>query len=197
VIIKYSRDNKKLKFNKLNIGCGRVVFRDSSWLNVDMNDNSDLVDCNYMQLDITKSFPFKNIECIYSEHFIEHITKNDGIAFVRNSYKALVDSGVLRIATFDISKVIDTCHSSNKNWKEECRPDLAGLGKFSQCEYLNAVFRNWGHKFVYNELDLVDLFERGGFKDIQICESGKSTHQALNNRETRLQTNLVVEGIKN
>jgi len=183
-----------INHTKLNIGCGKVYFP-QEWLNIDQLPQPVGVS-NYMCLDVIKTFPFKNIELIYSEHFIEHLAKADGISFIRNCFNSLISGGILRIATFDLDELVDNCHSANPDWKEYCMAEEIGLGHMSKCEFLNAAFRNWGHNYVYNREDLMDIFRKGGFTKITECDINVSTHPELCNRETRPNSFLVIEGTK-
>jgi len=181
-----------ISYQKLNIGCGDQYF-DNDWLNIDIIEQ---VRPNYLQLDILKNFPFKNIKLIYNEHFIEHLTKEEGIYFIKNCFDSLDPGGILRIATFNIDNIIDNCHSQNTEWKESCQTEKAGLSHLTKCGFLNATFGNWGHKFVYNPEEIVDSFRQGGFTNIKECDFNISENPELCARETRFYSTLIFEGHK-
>jgi predicted SAM-dependent methyltransferase len=179
-------------YKKLNIGCDNVLFKDD-WLNIDQEFKKAT---NYLQLDITQKFPFTNTDLIYSERFIEKLTKPQAIDFIQNCYKALVEGGILRIATFDLSELIDNCHSMNDNWKESCEADRLGLAHLTKCEYLNMAFRGWNHQYVYDADELKSIFIKGGFTNIRQYEINESEHPDLCNRERQFNSYLVIEGVK-
>jgi glycosyltransferase involved in cell wall biosynthesis len=189
-----NKDNMQVNYKKLNIGCGNIIFK-NDWTNVDIYDPSPN-SLNYLKCDVTKSFPFKNVEIVYCEHFIEHLTKLDGINFINHCYNSLISGGVLRIATFDLDELIDNCHSMNPDWKESCEAEKLRLDYMSKCEFINAAFHEWGHQYVYNFEDLKEIFIKGGFTDIRECEINKSEIPDLCNRESRFNSRLVVEGWK-
>jgi len=180
--------------NKLHIGCGDNYF-DNNWLNVDLL-NVNPPNVNYLSLNVLESFPFRDIELIHSEHFIEHLTKEEGVAFTRNCYNSLKSGGVLRISTFDLDALVDNCHSMNDQWKESCETKRLNLDSATRGEFLNMAFSSWGHKFAYNREDLEDIFRKGGFKTINVCKINQSDYEELRNREIRFNSELIIEGIK-
>jgi predicted SAM-dependent methyltransferase len=193
-IVKINKSNIYKTITKLHIGCGNNYF-DNTWLNVDLLDVKP-TGINYLFLDVLKKFPFKGVELIYCEHFIEHLTKEEGINFIKNCYKSLKIDGVLRIATFDLDTMIDNCHSTNNKWKEDCGAKKLGLDHTTRGEFLNMLFNAWGHKFAYNREDMEDIFRKGGFKNLTFCDINKSTHKDLCNQETRFNSKLIIEGLK-
>lgn len=73
-------NRKKMKMKKLHIGCGKNNMK--GWINADLQGN--IAD---VELDARKPLPFKknSISYIYNEHFIEHITKKEGVFFFRSA----------------------------------------------------------------------------------------------------------------
>src|SRR5258706_15895978 len=80
---------------KLHIGCGTLRF--DGWVNIDLERRPGIVD---IQLDATQPFPFEDNSCqfIYSEHFLEHLTVEQGLHFLRECHRLLIPGGALRIA---------------------------------------------------------------------------------------------------
>ena len=95
---------------KLNIGCGQVKF--SGWVNIDVDPKADLV------IDIRKGLPFgeNSVDFIYNEHFLEHLTFEEGEKCLIDFHRCLKKGGVLRIATPDLDYAIQ---KYNTDWKNQ------------------------------------------------------------------------------
>src|SRR5882672_9376986 len=67
----------------LNIGCGKEHLSD--FVNMDMARPYD------KKLDARKGLPFadRTVEGIYSEHFVEHLTQEEGLGFLRECRRVL------------------------------------------------------------------------------------------------------------
>lgn len=57
-----------------------------------------------LRCDVTQGLPFQNneVDGVYSEHFIEHLSQTDGIGFLRECRRILKPGGTIRIATPDL-----------------------------------------------------------------------------------------------
>jgi predicted SAM-dependent methyltransferase len=198
LIVNNNSSNSDNQHIKLNVGCGDKYFS-NDWLNIDLLKNQIVPkNIKYKSMNILNTFPFKNVELIYSEHFVEHLTNHESIKFIHNSFESLKSGGILRIATFDLDILVDVCHSSNKNWKfDYCVKELGLEDRIkTRCELLNVSFNNWGHKYIYNAEDLENVFKKGGFTNIKFCNISESEHSELRNRETRINSTLIIEGTK-
>ncbi|MBT3298732.1 hypothetical protein HN385_07410 [archaeon] len=191
--------NKKevVTYDKLHIGCGNNYFKDN-WLNIDLLNPKGLpLDIKYKSLNVLKQFPFTNVKCIYSEHFIEHLNEFECDIFIKNCFDSLSKDGVLRIATFDLDIIVDVCQSSNKNWRVDyCIEDLGLSSTITRGEFLNASFNKWYHKYIYNSEDLKTAFTRNGFENIKFCNIHESEHDVFKNLEIRFNSTLIIEGTK-
>lgn len=182
------RKFKKMEEIKLNIGCGSVKF--TNWINIDMEPNADLI------LDIRKGLPFEDnsVDFIYNEHFIEHLTSEEGKNAVEEFYRTLKNGGVLRIATPDLDYVIK---KYTKDWKNQ---DWLSWPSFkfidTRGQMINISFREWGHKYLYNEEDLTFLLKKSGFKNIRKQNLNESNYSEVSGRETRKDSKLILEAEK-
>lgn len=81
---------------RLQLGCGERVFAD--WVNIDLlSSQADLV------LDLRRPLPFADgsARLIYSEHTLEHLTRDEASALLRECARVLAPGGVLRIGVPD------------------------------------------------------------------------------------------------
>lgn len=63
---------KKIKNLKLNVGCGKVKL--PGWVDIDIEPSADLI------IDVRKGLSLDDcsVNFIYSEHFLEHLTYEEG-----------------------------------------------------------------------------------------------------------------------
>ena len=141
IIRKYLKNNKKAK---LQVGCGPNAL--SGWL------NADIISGN-IYLDAKRKMPFKSniFDFIFCEHFIEHLTRENGLKFLNECYRILKPDGVLRITSPDLEKIMDLYYDRNKYVKrEELIAEYGKGAEFQPCELFNDYMHNWGHKFIYD-----------------------------------------------
>ncbi|HVM40075.1 MAG TPA: methyltransferase domain-containing protein [Acidimicrobiia bacterium] len=172
----------------LHLGCGPNHFE--GWVNVDFDAqyHPDVV------CDLSKSLPAEpgTVDLIYSEHFLEHVTLAEGLALLRRCRAALRPGGVVRIAMPDLRAVIDYYLG---DWKDQDwlrQPEYAAID--SAAHMLNYSLREWGHQYLYDAAELRLRLEQAGFVDVRACEWGESDHPELRNRETRVDSRLIMEG---
>lgn len=178
---------------KLYVGCGNVRMKD--WVNIDIAPE---LSPNLVH-DASKPFPYmdNSIDFIYSEHFIEHLTVKDGVAFFKEAHRMLKPGGVMRVATFDMDIFLHHHREGNPNWKEDAGLVDVGLGFLkTRIESLNVNMRWWGHQYVYNIEELTRRLNEAGFGNVIKCGYHQSSYPELSNLETRVQSNLIFEAIK-
>lgn len=111
---------------KVNLGCGQNLFRD--WINVDNSLGARLFKVpgfrHFNRLtrvfaiewsdeillhDLTKPLPWKTeeVDMIYTSHTLEHLSKSDGLCFLRECFRVLRRRGVLRVIVPDFQVIID------------------------------------------------------------------------------------------
>jgi predicted SAM-dependent methyltransferase len=175
--------------NKLHIGCGQVKL--AGWINIDEFLHPGITD---LQLDITKGLPYADNSgsLIYHEHFLEHLTLEDGFQFLKECYRVLKSGGVMRIAMPSLDTIIEKYYL--KNWKEQ---DWLKLPEYqfiqTRAEMINIAFRWWGHQWLYDREELNRRLREAGFTIIREVEWGKSHIPELNNLETRRDSLLICE----
>lgn len=173
---------------KLHIGCGTQY--KSSWVNIDNNSDENIatLDINW---DLGKGIPFEDesVDYIYHEHFIEHLSYEQGLRFLSECYRVLKVGGVMRVACPDLDALIkeyleDTWRAQSWVTKYQCQ------WMPSRCYMLNACMNEqpWGHKYVYNKEDLMQRLCDAGYSagDIFEEEFNRSQYeclQGLDNRE--------------
>jgi predicted SAM-dependent methyltransferase len=88
----------------LNLGCGSVFSKEDNWTNIDfISSSNDVISHN-----LTKGIPFPNesYDVVYHSHVLEHFSKDEAIAFLKECYRVLKPNGVMRIAVPDLEGII-------------------------------------------------------------------------------------------
>ncbi|MEH2052150.1 glycosyltransferase [Nostoc sp.] len=174
---------------KLNIGCGHIKF--DNWINIDIDKDKKAVDlvCNAAQ-----KLPFDDDSCalIYNEHFLEHLTVEEGIFFLRECYRVLQPGGILRIAMPSLEYVMQKYNS--EEWQNQ---EWLNWSEFkfikTRAEMLNISFRWWGHQWLYDREELNRRLLETGYTNIKDVTWGLSDIPELRNRETRADSLLICE----
>lgn len=169
----------------LNVGCGNVKL--PGFVNLDRDPTGDVV------ADAERGLPFADgsLDGIFSEHFLEHLEQAAGVAHLRECRRVLAPGGVLRIAMPDLDGVVrDYCSA---DW---LHPDWERFGYTwlqNRCEMLNLALREWGHKWLYNEEELVRLGTLAGLTPLARCSHGAGSDPHLAGREYREGSRLIYE----
>jgi predicted SAM-dependent methyltransferase len=189
---------------KLHIGCGAHVLH--GWLNTDFVRSREV-----LFLDATRPFPFGDSEFdyVYSEHMIEHISFPAGQRFLKECSRILKPGGKIRVATPDLMFLVDLCRDGTstvqRDYIEWSSQHFVPEAPFpSEAFVVNNFFRDWGHRFIYNDKVLRASMEAAGFVNVRRCELNASDDAQLRNLEhdsrmprgfLELET-FVLEGIK-
>lgn len=167
----------------LHLGCGDRILE--GWVNIDID--SPAAD---HQMDLRDPLPYgdDSVQFIYNEHFIEHVTRPEALAFLKECKRVLRPDGVLRLSTPDLRYAAISYLSENiYEWGDLFQPGTAA-------RMLNEALRSWGHQFVYDRPELCLLLNEAGFSAPSFKEWGKSDYPELQNRETRpFHRELIVE----
>lgn len=176
---------KSHQARKLQIGAGPNILE--GWLNTDEQPTSRRV----IYLNAKKPFPFEDgtFDYVFSEHLIEHLTYNEGLSMLRESYRVLKPGGRIRIATPDLETLIGLYTPEKSDLQQRyvhwiMDKFLSGIGVYSEVFVINNAFRNWGHQFIYDRATLQSAMEEVGFIDITRYASGESDDEGLRGIES-------------
>lgn len=160
---------------KLHLGCGSNYIE--GWLNIDLD--SPLADIHADFRD-PLPYPDKSVDFIFTEHFIEHISLDEGILFLKECYRVLKKGATLRLSTPDLRWLIAQYVAGKLNEFED-----VGWVPETPCRLLNEGMRLWGHQFVYDDVELIDALNTSGFSEISRVNYRVSTHLDLMGLECR------------
>lgn len=160
--------------HKLHLGCGPHLL--AGWENVDLEPAIGGV-----KRDLRKPMPYSSgsVQFIFTEHFIEHLTRNEAQKFLTECYRILADNGVMRVSTPNLETLVNDYKKQKLDrWASVWKPKNA-------CQMLNDGMRFWGHQHVYDKQDFELLCQEVGFRVITYVSYGHSHHPELRHLERR------------
>ncbi|MDL2284122.1 tetratricopeptide repeat protein [Oxalobacter sp. OttesenSCG-928-P03] len=181
---------------KLHLACG-TAYKDG-WINIDNNsyNNIQKLDLNW-DLRMPLPFPDNSVDYVFNEHFLEHLTVEEGLSSLKDFLRVLKPGGVMRIAMPDLEEIVRAY--LDENWKENYK---AGFEKFgltfiqTRAELININFRWWGHQWLYDWEELERRLKEAGGEKIKRGRIFESEHNELKNLETRDESHLIAEVTK-
>jgi predicted SAM-dependent methyltransferase len=181
----------------INFGCGGMTFKD--WLNIDF-DQPHHVDIAW---DLAKGMPFlpdNQFDAVYSEAFLEHVSRRAAMAILNDSFRALRPGGHIRIAIPDLELWMNNYHRGSRDPFDHSGTIKEEYGAVfgTRCELFNVAMRAWGHTYMYDREEINRLFLSAGFVDVHACDIRQSAVPLLHNRENRPwgEVSLITEGRK-
>lgn len=175
----------------VNLGCGHRPIK--GWINVDRARGPQV----QVVWDLTTALPFPDLSCsaIFSEHLIEHVTREQAASLIEECYRMLKPGGVLRVSTPDAERYLrsycgDGEFLRHANFAEPVETPL---------ERINQMMREYGqHLWVYDAESLILLLGKAGFRTARRSEFGNSAHlrmQGIDAAERAFES-LYIEGVK-
>jgi predicted SAM-dependent methyltransferase len=175
----------------INLGCGYRPF--PGWVNVDIarGPQVDIV------WDLRRGLPFRDGSCaaIFSEHVIEHLSKEDGELFLKECYRTLQSGGVLRVSTPDAGRYLHSYAGDG----EFLRHSAFSEPMTTPLDRINQMMREYGqHLWVYDTDSLKLALRQAGFGRTLKQGFGISVHPRMQgiDSESREFESLYVEAVK-
>jgi len=107
-------------------------------------------------------------------------------------HRVVKPGGVLRVAMPDLAASLR--HYADNTWAEQSWLEKYGYSWIkTQCEYLNIVFREWEHKWLYDHEELQQRLQEAGFSSVENVSWRSSKFQDLRDRESRMESVLICE----
>jgi len=174
--------------DKLHLASGSNIL--SGWANIDRGGYPGVI-----KFDLSHPLPIEagSIRFIFSEHFIEHLTLEEGEVLLQGCYRFLGEGGVIRISTPNMQGI------ASKYMSRNVPSFTADFGWYPEtpCRYINEAMSLWGHRFMYDYDELRRLLNRVGFTDVYQVNRHESAYPELRNLEFRpLRNDLIVEALK-
>jgi len=180
-IEKYLESNE---LRKLRFGAGR--HSDKGWLSADLVPLSTKI----VFMDGRKPLPLPSdsFDFVVCEHMIEHVDVLTGRRLLGEFRRILRVGGVLRIATPDFGRLIGFVSlpeplegdaSYYVSTMNEGFSDIPENDRGNPIYMINRIVRDWGHRFLYNEVTLRRVLMDAGFGGVVRQSPGESEHLEL------------------
>ena len=175
----------------VNLGCGYRPMK--GWVNVDRARGPEV----QVVWNLAERLPFPDSTCsaIFSEHVIEHLSKDDAVRLLSECYRVLRPGGVLRISTPDAETYLRSYAGDGEFLRHASFPEPIE----TPLDRINQMMREYGqHLWVYDAESLMLLLRKTGFSSAIKQRYGVSTHprmQGIDSAEREFES-LYVEAIK-
>jgi predicted SAM-dependent methyltransferase len=151
---------------RLNVGCGPKHIK-RGWYNLDIQQFPGIDEARDATLPLDDLSP---LSYVYSEHFLEHLSLDGAIRFLRNSARALVPGGRIRLSTPSLEWVLATQFDL-----QDTKDDSVVAATL----VINRAFHGWGHKFLWSKPMLRGALTAAGFEDISFWSYNESADPDL------------------
>jgi len=211
---------------RINIGCGKTPTK--GWMNLDNSPSIILSNSptkyfiakifgflnnkqikniiwnkkkRILFLDVRKKMPFpsNSVECIYTSHMIEHLSRDDFLYFLNEAFRVLEPGGILRVATPDLKIAVNSYLQTQDAdaFMEKILVVPPPINTIKQ--KISLFFTGYRqHQWMYDEKSLSKLIKKVGFKKVFICKASETN--ILNpgnlNLYERSDESVYVEGLK-
>ncbi len=144
---------------RIHLGCGRDNPLEG-WWNVDIRrfPGVDQV------LDVTRPWPFRDLEYVFAEHLLEHLGPEGAVSMLDEAWKATRVGGTLRLSTPAVEWVLATHLELASRDSSPVEQTLA----------LNRAFYGWGHRLLFSRELLAELLAGTGWGAPRFCDYGVS-----------------------
>lgn len=194
---------------KLNVG-SFITMHHNGWINIDQHDLMDYANhqgYKYMKTDVRNGLPFKTgaVDLISTNHFLEHLTYDEGLRFLRECRRVLKpDTGAMRVVVPDASLLnamyLDCDNKRDLSYFDEISDGCAAAK--TQAKKLWSLLHE-GHQSCYDSDALCEALTDSGF----VCSQTSFREWAFNRTghgqiiketiEMQPELSLIMEAIPN
>jgi predicted SAM-dependent methyltransferase len=158
----------------------------------------------FIPLDARQPLPFEDgcFQWVYAEHFVEHISAAEAIAWLTEVRRVLARPGTVRLTTPDLRGYVESYLSSDGGFFPAHRDGLYERGARPRMPerpafMMNLIFYFWGHRWIYDFDELRYALGKAGFDPETVVRrafhEGVLPEVAMLDRETRRHETMYVE----
>jgi predicted SAM-dependent methyltransferase len=182
---------ERLGLRGINCGCGRGL--EPGWLNTDLvrieerdGRESELdrlarvdEELYFLRHDATEPYPVEDecFEWAYSEHFIEHVSPGEAIAWLTEVHRMLRVGGLVRVTTPNLATFVNAYVNPEDPFYEQHRQQVARTRRYMDREVpdrrgwmINDIFYGWRHRWIYDFEELKHALVTAGFDPGTVVE---------------------------
>lgn len=174
---------------KLNVGCAWTMAH-YGWANLDVVDAGNFASAygyNFLRHDVRNGLPYATgvVDLIFHTHFLEHLTYEEGLRFLRECRRVIRPDGYMRIVVPDAS-YLNRCYAQAMGITQ---PDSGKYLPITDFDHVNegcakaltAAGKLWsllgeGHKAFYDLDTLSAMLEQAGWNALPASFRGATQH---------------------
>jgi predicted SAM-dependent methyltransferase len=169
---------------RLHLGCGATALKE--WINVDLfGTRANL----YWDLRNPLPFPDHSVDAIFHEHFLEHLSYEEGMGFARECRRVLKSGGTIRIGVPDFGRYM-LSYAGDGAFIQTMRPDRP-----TRLLALSEVVYRHGHRSMWDGETLCHILDEAGFHESRQKASGDSKLTPAPDTDHRKAESLYVEAL--
>lgn len=180
-------------FKNYHVGCGSILAK--GYLNIDdvpLGDKYDFKEhylyevkeipgAFILKYDLARGIPaqHKSLQRIYHSHFLEHLTRDQGVKFLKDCFSALEDGGVMRFALPDFRLWCTNYINGNNNFFDWYRSNYLPKDEYhfhAPAQIFTGMLYNHGHQMAYDYESIALILEKIGFRNIALGVWGDSRY---------------------
>jgi predicted SAM-dependent methyltransferase len=155
---------------RLNIGA--QTNKPAGWLSVDIMPGLRGV---YLDATDMSVVPAESFDAVLCEHMIEHVGGQEGLAVMKSIRRILKRGGVARFITPNLDRLGRAIVGPQEDVERdislfrqafENSPISRKYPGITTVDYVNLMFREWGHQYLYTRQDLAAKLKATGFSSV-------------------------------
>lgn len=167
---KIRRILKEKKVIFLDLGAGPKKGT-GNWVTIDISTKCDV----FWDLTCGIPFPDKSISKIYSSHFLEHLSFENGQRILDECKRVLVEDGIFSICVPNARIFLEAYVHSRPLDQEHFHFFKPAFNNTTRMDYANYIaYMEGRHKFMFDEENLIFILNAKGFRNVRLREFDSS-----------------------